>query len=118
VAEDGQPVLSLRGSTHVYSGDQICIWVRQSGGGLAKSISINPRMALLYRDSNERTTITMTGRGHFESDEATRKKVWELIPEVERNHETWESGDALIIDLERMDGGTPEGRVRLAWPRD
>ena len=115
VNEQGQPVLSLRGSTLVYSGNQIGIWVRQGGGGMAKSIEKNPNMMALYRDSSERTTLSFVGRGRIANDDETRKKLWDMIPEVERNHETWESGVPLIIDLERVDGGTPDGRVRLQF---
>lgn len=117
VTEDGRPMLSLRGSTQVYSDDQICIWTRQADGGLAKALAKNPRMMLLYRDSAERTTLTFQGRGHVENDPETRRRVWDLIPEVERNHESWESGAPVIIDLDRVDGGTPDGRVRIAWER-
>jgi hypothetical protein len=117
VNEEGQPQLSLRGSTLVFSPNQVAIWVRQATGGMAKSIEKNPNMMLLFRDSGERSTITFQGKGHIQNDDATRKKLWDMIPEVERNHETWESGAPLIIDLDRVDGGTPDGRVRVAFKR-
>src|SRR5207247_9192124 len=78
----------------------------------------NPSMMVLYRDSGERTTLTFQGKGHVQNDDATRKKLWDMIPEVERNHETWESGAPLIIDLDRVDGGTPDGRVRVACKKE
>src|SRR5215208_2258319 len=62
--ENGQPVLSLRGSTQVYSDTQLCIWVRNADGGIVKTMSRNPRVSLLYRDSKTRTTLIIQGRGH------------------------------------------------------
>ena len=118
VNERDEPVLSLRGSVQVWSGNQLMAWIRHADGSLAKSLERNPSMMLLYRDSSERTTLTFIGKGRIVQDEATRTRAWELIQEVERNHESWESGAPLIIDLTRVDGGTPDGRVRLAWDRD
>src|SRR5207302_8192973 len=56
--ENGQPILSLRGSTQVYGDTQLCIWVRNADGGIVKAMARNPRVSLLYRDSKSRTTLT------------------------------------------------------------
>jgi len=40
-------------------------------------------------------------------------RVFDLIPEIEQNHSPDRTGSALIIDLDRVDGGTPDGRVRF-----
>src|SRR5579884_4085148 len=70
--ENGQPVLSLRGSTQVYSDTQLCIWVRNASGGIVQAMSRNPRVSLLYRDSRSRTTLIMQGRGHVETSDEVR----------------------------------------------
>src|SRR5438105_3832975 len=62
VDQNGQPVLSLRGSTQVFSDTQLCIWVRNAEGGLPTAIKSNPKVALLYRDSKTRTTLIAQGR--------------------------------------------------------
>ena len=36
-----------------------------------------------------------------------------MIQDVEQKHETHESGCALIIDVTKMQGGTPRGGVRM-----
>jgi hypothetical protein len=70
-------------------------------------------MALLYRDSKTRTTLIIQGRGHVESDEAARSRVFELAPEVEQNHDPGRKGAALIIDVTSLQGTTVRGPVRF-----
>jgi general stress protein 26 len=113
VDENGKPNLSLRGSVQVYSPTQLCIWLRSTSGGIATAIQKNPNVALLYRDSATRSTLTIQGVGHIETDPAIRDRVWSMIQDVEQKHETRESGCALIIDVTRMQGGTPRGGVRV-----
>lgn len=113
VDQNGQPVLSLRGSTQIYSDTQLCIWVRNAEGGLPTAIKTNPKVAMLYRDSKTRTTLIIQGRAHVESDEATRNRVFELAPEVEQNHDPARKGAALIIDVTSLQGTTVRGAVRF-----
>jgi len=109
----GQPVLSLRGSTQVYSDTQLCIWVRNADGGIIRTMARNPRVSCLYRDSKTRTTLIIQGRGHVESSPEIRERVFALSPEVEQNHDTARKGAALIIDISRVMGNTPRGGVRM-----
>ena len=106
-------MLSLRGSTQVYSDTQLSIWVRHANGGMANSLRSNPRMALMYRDPPARTNLTFEGRGHFESDPDVCDRVFELMPEVEQKHDLARNGACLIIDIERLVGQTPRGAVRM-----
>jgi pyridoxamine 5'-phosphate oxidase-like protein len=115
--ENGQPVLSLRGSTQVYSDTQLCIWVRNAEGGIVKNMPRNNRVSLLYRDSKLRTTLIMQGRGHVETDPAVRERVYQLAPEVEQNHDTARKGAALIIDITQLSGTTQRGLVRVTPPQ-
>jgi hypothetical protein len=115
VDETGQPKMSLRGSTQVYSDTQLCIWVRPRSdeGGILKAIHTNPKLGLLYRDSKTRSTLVVQGRGHVETDESVRRRVFDLAPEVEQNHDPDRKGAALIIDITRLQGGTPVGGVNM-----
>lgn len=113
VDSDGTPNLSLRGSVQVYSPTQLSIWLRSTTGGLHTAIGQNPNIALLYRDSKTRSTLVVQGKAHVEMDKDICDRVWDLIQEVEQNHETREAGCALIIDVTRMQGGTPKGGVRM-----
>jgi hypothetical protein len=113
VDENGQPVQSLRGSTCVFSPTQMGIWLRSSEGGLNRAIEKNPRLSLLYRDSNSRSTVIIQGRGHIESDPEIRRRLYEMTPEVEQMHDPGRKGAALIIDIERLQGGGPRGNFRM-----
>jgi hypothetical protein len=116
VDENGQPVLSLRGSTQVYSDTQLCIWVRNAEGGIVRAMAGNNRLSLLYRDSRSRTTLIMRGRGHVESAPEVRDRVFQLAPEVEQNHDPQRRGAALIIDITQLQGTTVRGMVRVSPP--
>ena len=112
VDKDGRPKLSLRGSVRTYGDHALSIWARKDSG-LADSISANPNMSLLFRDNPTRSTIILQGKARVDADPAVRKQIFDESPEVEQNHESWESGAAVIIDLEQVDGGTPDGRVKF-----
>jgi hypothetical protein len=115
VDADGAPHQALRGSTQVYSPHQLCIWLRP-GGNLPQAVQHNPRLSLLYRDSKTRTTLIFRGRGHIETDPAVRDRVYNLVPEVEQTHDPEHRGNALIIDIERLQGTHPRGPIRMERP--
>jgi hypothetical protein len=72
--ENGQPVLSFRGSTQVFSGDQLAIWVRNGDGNFIRSIEKYPKLALMYRDEDTRCTYQFQGRARVDSGEAVRAR--------------------------------------------
>jgi hypothetical protein len=113
VDEQGQPVLSLRGSTQVYSDHELSIWARNPEGGLVRAAQRNARFSLLYRDSRTRATLIFQGRARVATDPAERERVYALAPEVEQNHDPARRGVAVIIDIERLQGTTPLGAVRM-----
>ncbi len=113
VDPDGQPSLSFRGSTHAYSDTQLAVWVRNPEGGLLKGLEKNPRVTLFYRDTQTRTILQFRGRGRIETSDAVRKAVYEGSPEPERNADPQQKGFPLIVDLDRVDGITPGGRVMM-----
>jgi hypothetical protein len=49
-----------------------------------------------------------------ETDPAIRRRVFDLLPEVERNHDPDCTGAALIVDVDRLDGSTFWGRIKMA----
>jgi hypothetical protein len=113
VDEDGQPSLSLRGSVHVYDDVQLSLWVRNSNGGLIRSLRVNPSVALLYRDSKTRTTLIFRGHGRVETDEPVRDRVFTLSPEVEQNHDPERTGAAVLVEVYSLQGTSPRGPVRM-----
>jgi predicted pyridoxine 5'-phosphate oxidase superfamily flavin-nucleotide-binding protein len=113
VDERGQPRLSFRGSTQVYGDDQLAIWVRNPAGGLPQALTTNPRVTLLYRNPQPRMLLTFEGQGRIDPADATRQTVYEQAPEPERNADPERKGVALLIDLDRVTGITPSGRVLM-----
>jgi predicted pyridoxine 5'-phosphate oxidase superfamily flavin-nucleotide-binding protein len=113
VDEDGAPHLSLRGSVQAYSPTQLSIWVRSATTGIAVAVGKNPNVSLLYRDNGSRSTMIFTGKARVDDNADVRKAIFDDSPEVEQNHESWENGAAIIIDLSTVGGATPDGRVRM-----
>jgi len=113
VNSSGTPEISLRGSTRVFSGTQLSIWLRSSEGGVFRAVAQHPHVALLYRDSRNRSTLVIKGVAHVEDDESVRERVYALAPEVEQLHDPDRLGAALLIDVTDLHGGTTEGSVNL-----
>ena len=123
VTESGQPVLSFRGSLQAYSDDQLAVWIRNQDGDLLRSIARNPHVAMMYRDEDSKATYAFRGRAQVSSDAAVRKAVYTTkSAPAERAHDWAQTGVAVIIDLDRVDGWAgmgPAGQIgRLNMVRD
>jgi hypothetical protein len=114
VGADGQPVISFRGSTQVYSDDQLAMWVRNAGGELIRAIASNPRVAFMYRNEEARATYQLQGRARVVADDAVRKLVFDRSAAAERAHDFAMLGAAVLIDLDRVEGWAgvgPQGQI-------
>jgi len=109
----GAPHLSLRGSAQAYSDTQLALWIRDPGGGLLKAIATNPELALFYRDSAKGTTYQFAGRARAATDPAVVETVYTNTAELERNMDPFRRGVAVVVDLDRVEGLGPGGRVRM-----
>ena len=113
VDQEGQPSLSFRGSTHVYSPKQLAIWVRNPEGGLHKSLEKNNKITLLYRNPQTRAMLQFKGSAHIEDAADIREKVYSGSPEREQQADPDKKGFPLIIDLDRVDGAVPPQRFAM-----
>ncbi len=106
VDENNAPQISYRGSTQAYSDKQLAIWVRNPEGRLLESIAKNPAMALMYGnfEPTGRAFMTLRGRGHVDSSDAVRGKVYDAAHPFERDKDKDRKGIAIIIDLDSVDG--------------
>jgi hypothetical protein len=102
IGEDGEPVLSYRGSLQFFGPRQISAWLRNPQGGLATAVPRNPKIALVYRDNDKLITVNIKGLAHIEAGEETRRKVYEMMPEVEQTHDPDRAGACLIIDIQSV----------------
>ncbi len=112
---DGQPSLSYRGSAYAYSDNQLAIWVRNPDGGMLKAMGANNRITAMYRDPETRASMQFRGKAKVDASDETREKLYNAIPEPERNADKEKKGSAVIIDLDRVDGFMPG--VRMAMRR-
>lgn len=98
----GQPNLSFRGSTHVYSEHELAIWVRNQDGGLLRSLEANPKVAFMYRNPATRTAFMIHGEARRVDDQAVRDAVYNGAPEVEQKADAEKKGTAVIVDIVRV----------------
>lgn len=114
VGDDGQPVQSFRGSTQVVSDDQLAMWVRNAQGAFVRAIAQRPRISLLYRNEEKRSTYTLQGGARVVHDAAVRQRVFEASAPAERAHDFAMLGVAVVIDLDRVEGWAgvgPQGQI-------
>jgi hypothetical protein len=109
---ENRPQLSLRGSVHVLADMQLGMWLRPTDHS-ANALGRNPEVALIYRDSKTRTTLTLHGTARLEAGSAARERIFNLIPEVEQTHDPDRRGHAVVVDLESVDGTSPLGPVKV-----
>ena len=103
VTPENKPSLSYRGSTQVYSDDQLGLWIRNTAGGTIEAIQKNPNVALMYRSATT-PLLQFQGRARIATDEAERKKIFESAPEREQKSDPERKGIAIIIDLDKVQG--------------
>jgi hypothetical protein len=113
VAPDGRPHVSLRATTQVLGPDQIAIWIRDPQGGLLRGIEDNPNVTIWYRDAERRVNYQFYGHARRDDSDATRDMVYDRSPEPERNLDPSRRGVAVVVELDRVEGSTPDGRVLM-----
>src|ERR1700691_1467558 len=76
------------------------------GGTLKAVTSGHPHIAFLYGElgAQSKAFVTFRGRGHVESSESVRRKVYDDSPTIERDMDKDRKGVALIIDLDSVEG--------------
>jgi hypothetical protein len=109
----GRPHMAFRGSTQVYSPDQLAVWVRNPEGGLLAAIGSNPHVSFLYRDAATRTFYTVYGRARAYDTPEVRDRVYQGSPEVERNFDPQRRGAPVIIEIDRIEGRDANGPVLM-----
>jgi hypothetical protein len=114
VGPDNAPHLSYRGGVHVYSADQLAIWVRSREGGLINAIAQNPQVALLYSnlDGEERRLFSFTGRARV--DESANDLVWENTQQIEKERDPEKNGVAVIVDIDAVSGFGASGAFQMS----
>ena len=110
---DGEIHLSFRGSIQAHSDDQLAVWARDPGGGLPRHVPASPKVTLFYHDPKTRTTYTFYGRAWIADDPATRAVIFENSHPREQQMDFRRRGVAIVIDLDRLEGRGPSGRILM-----
>lgn len=113
VDDQGVPHSSLRGSVCALSPTQFAIWVRHADAGLPRAVPNNPHVSLFYSDRRANTVVNVAGRARIAEDEETRRKVFELGPEVEQTHDPERHGVPLVLDVTFLQANTPRGAFSM-----
>jgi hypothetical protein len=118
VDENNLPQLSFRGSVKTFSDTQLAVWARRAEGGLANALANNPNVVIMYRLPGEPGgrslgVLTMKGRAHIDEDEAVRKRVYDKIPQREKDQDADYKGIPVIVDLDSVNGFIPGYRVQM-----
>ena len=103
VDAEGRPRLSFRGSTQVFSPDQLGFWARNADGSTASAIADNPHVAMMYRHPAQRVVLQFAGRARV-VEGAERDRVYDQAPEFEQKADPEKKGVAVVIDLDRVTG--------------
>ena len=118
VDADNRPSASFRGSALAYSDSQIAVWARSAEAGLPRAVAANPQVVLIYREPGgeggfSRAVVTFRGRAHVATDPAVRKRVYETMPQRERDADKEMSGVAVIVELDSVTGRIPGYRLDM-----
>ena len=100
---ENRPRLSYRGSTQVFSADQLGFWARNADGVTIESIKTNPHVALMYRHASKRVFLQFSGRARV-ALHAERDRVYDLAPEFEQKADPERKGVAVLVDLDKVEG--------------
>jgi hypothetical protein len=112
--DDGGGIhLSFRGTVQAHSGTSLAVWARDPGGGLPRHIAARPAVTLFYHDPATRTTYTFYGRARVEDQPAARAAIFENSHPRERQMDFRRRGVAIVVDLDKVEGRGPEGRVLM-----
>jgi hypothetical protein len=85
---------------------------------LPRAIVKNNQVSLLYNDRRAGVAIIIQGRASIATDEESRRKAYELGPEVEQTHDPHHHGVPLIIEVTRMQANLGAGRGNFSLTRD
>ena len=109
----GYPHMSLRGTAQVLGPQELAVWARNPDGGLPTALVERPHVSLFYRDPARRQTYVFYGRARIATDKETRTAVFENSPQRERESDPEQGGVAIVVDVDRVEGSSPERRFTM-----
>lgn len=113
VDANGAPSLSFRGSTQVYSKDQLAVWARNPNQGLPVAVKDRPQVSLIYynRQTPGPYYLSIKGRAHVAPE--ANQTVYDNMVKGEQERDPDRKGVAVLIDVDTVDGGGTDGFFHL-----
>jgi hypothetical protein len=112
VDADGAPSLSFRGSTQVYSKDQVAVWARNPDEGLPAAVKDRPAVSLLYYDRQTPGPFFLSIKGRARVAPEANQKVYDTMIQGERDRDPERKGVAILVDVDAVSGAGPDGPIR------
>lgn len=114
VDSQGEPVVSFRGSTHVYGPQQLALWARKADSGLATAIQSSPRVNVIYYGGADGPGPRfLSFKGSARVDPSVNDAVYEAMIEGERNADPERKGVAVIVDVDSVHGFAGDGPFQM-----
>jgi hypothetical protein len=111
VDEQGRPSMSWRGSVCALSETEIGVWARHGDGATITALQQRPDVMLAYRETagpgkTSNAVLSIRGKARIvRGDE--RHRVYDTMPQRERDADPEMKGNAIIIDVESVGGIIP-----------
>ena len=114
VTADSEPTVSFRGSAQVFGKTALAFWARKvEGSTLLAAIEVNPTVAAIYTNMQERRFYMFTGKARLVTDATDRDTIYDNSPQVERDRDPDRLGVAVIVDLTLVQGRGADGPVQM-----
>src|SRR5579883_632832 len=100
-AADGTPDIAFKGSAFAYDREHIAFWER-SLGQTYRNLKENPRICLLYRNTETRQAWKFFGEAEVLTDGAKRAEVMGRTVQAELDRDPERKGAAVVVRVDKI----------------
>ena len=100
----GSPEQMYRSSIQVHGDDQLAFWNPRPNGSFLESVSGNPQLSAIYRDSVTHEMMELSGRARIVDDESEARAIYDARQDVVSKDDPGRSGVAVVVDIDRITG--------------
>ena len=100
-SRDGQPQISFKGSVLVYDQESLAYWERSKRSAL-ENVGENPKVVILYRNTDKRTVWRFYGTATVHEGDAVREDVMSRTVQAELDRDPDRQGVAVVVRLNKI----------------
>lgn len=100
-SRDGQPQISMKGSVLVYDQESLAYWERSKRSAL-ENVGANPKVVILYRNSDKRINWRFYGTATVHEGDAVREDVMSRTVQAELDRDPERQGVAVVVRLNQI----------------